>query len=227
MPALPPYPNVVKVEHLFEVGGDLDALVRWHVAYTGGPPTNADCVALATSIYASLTARLVGFLNTDSDFLGVRVTDLSSSTAGSGEHLFTTTGTRGGESLPANVAVLMSMPIARRYRGGKPRSYWPFFDAGDLLTRQTWEAASVAALTASMALYISDIAIKTSGTTALGGLVSVSYYEGFTSVLNPITGRTRDVPKVRSAAIAPDPILSFSISDEISSQRRRDLRHVS
>ncbi|MGH9123011.1 MAG: hypothetical protein ACRDYC_13890, partial [Acidimicrobiales bacterium] len=59
-----------------------------------------------------------------------------------------------------------------------------------------------------------------------GSLSSISYYKGFTSVLNPVTGRTRDVPKVRAGADLPVPIdtvTALIVNPKPGSQRRRQL----
>jgi len=221
MPPLPPYPGVLRVTTPFAISSDVSVGTTLHFAYTGTPPSDATCVTLANDIEALGVTNLVPLLQADTSLLGAIVLDLSSSTGGTGQNNTHTGGTRGTALLSAATCALQSMKIARRYRGGKPRAYWPFGEATDLSSPQAWSGAAITAFTNGLSTYITDISALSVGGTILGGLVNISYYSGFTTVLNPVTGRTRDVPKVRAVAIAPDPILSWEISPNIATQRRR------
>lgn len=222
MPALPDYPGVLKIETLFTVGTDADVSTRLHALYSGTPPSNATCVTIAHDIFNLAVTNLVPLLANENSLTGVTVTDLTTPTSGVGEYLTTEAGTRGaGDPLPAEVCALDNLQISRRYRGGKPRAYWPFGIGSDILSPSAWESASITAFEVGRNAYTNGIeALSVSGC-ILGAIVSISYYQGFTSVLNPITGRTRDVPKVRTAAITPDVITGYAINPKPGSQRRR------
>ena len=194
-----------------------------HFGYTGTPPSDAVCTSIASDIYTAAVSGLIPLLNTNNNLTGVSVQDLSSSTSGFGEHLAATDGSRAGEPLPAAVATLYSSAIARRYRGGKPRTYWPFGSASDVLNPSAWESAFVSAAQSGLDGYVAAIASLSVSGTILGARVSISYYESFTSVYNPITGRTKNPPKVRTVAIAPDLILSSAVKGSPATQRRRSL----
>jgi len=223
MPALPDYPGVLKIRTLFAMTADIDIGTALHFTYTGTAPTDATCNTIANDCEALGVTDLVPMLDANTSLTGVEVTDLSSPTAGHGLNATHTGGSRGGNFLPAAACVLQSMKIARRYRGGKPRAYWPFGVAQDLNDQQKWLSASIAQFTTALTNYIAGIeALSVSGT-ILGNQVSISYYSGFTTVLNPVTGRTRDVPKVRPAAITPDAIVSWEVNPNVASQRRRNL----
>lgn len=222
MPPLPNIPGVIKIRHRHTIAGDTDVLVIWHWAYTGGPPTDTDCANLADDIAGYYATDMLGLLNGNITFTGIDVTDLSGPSAGFGTVTVSHAGTRSGGDLAAGTAMLVSMPIARRYRGGKPRSYWPWGVSGDLVDQNTWDSTIISAAESLLATYTGQFPGTSQGSTVLSDHVSVSYYEGFTSVLNPITGRTRDVPKVRTGAIPVDPILAYTPSVKVSSQRRRN-----
>lgn len=224
MPALPNYPSVLRVDHLFDVGTDANALVRWHVSYTGSLPTPANCNAFATAIDALAVTSLIPLMSDSVSLLGIKIVDLTSDTASEGEYLTTHAGTRGSAFLGAGTAALVNMPISRRYRGGKPRSYWPFGVQGDLQTPNTWNSSFLTAVLGGLETYLGGIEGIVEGSTTLGTLVSISYYHGFTAVENPITGRTRDVPLVRTAAITPDVVTGLVPSTKVASQRRRNLQ---
>lgn len=221
MPPLPDVPGVLKVRWLHTLPDGSPAQVVWHLTYTGGPPSDADCVTLATLFYDSYSGAAGPVITGDTIMAGVDVTDLTTATSGAGTHVGTTAGSYTGVATPAQAAVLCSMPIARRYRGGKPRSYWPWLGVNALTSEGQWSTTAIAECQTAVTTLQSEIVGQSAGTTVIAGHVSVSYYEGFTSVLNPVTGRTRDVPKVRTGAIPVDPILSLACQTNPATQRRR------
>lgn len=224
MPALPDYPNVLRVDYDFQVGEDLAARCRQHCRWSGTTPTNAILTAVAADFVTAFQTNLRSLLSSHNALLSIEVTDLTSPTGASGIDTTGFLGTRGGTALPGMVAALVNQPFARRYRGGKSRTYWPFLVVEDLLTEQHWQAATISEVDTQFQLYADEVvAIAEGGTLLSGGFVSISYYQGFTAVLNPITGRTRDVPKVRTAAIAPDQIAAFNLNARPATQRRRAL----
>lgn len=222
MPPLVPQPGVIKITYTFTVGGDANAQVRQFISYTGGPPSGTDLGTIAANVRAPIGILFALQMDADTTFDNIIMQDLSSDTGGEGIGTGTTVGTRTGSSLGADSAVLVNYPITRRYRGGKPRNYWPFFTADDLYSRNAWLSGSVSAMDTVMSELRADLAGATAGTTVLGQLVNVSYYQGFTSVTNIITGRTRDVAKPRTVAIAPDTLGTAVTSSIVASQRRRD-----
>lgn len=224
MPPLPSQPNVLSVVLGWDVGADASVSTKLHFTYSGTAPANAVCATIATDIYGFAVSDLVPLVHPDNNLTGVIVTDLTSPTSGFGDHLAVTAGSRSGTPLAAGTAVLTNTKIPRRYRGGKPRNYWPFGIAEDLLTPTAWKTASVAAFLAGAAGWVDSVlTIVESGTTIVT-MCSISQYAGFTAVTNPITGRTRDVPKVRAAAIPPDLFNGFSVNTKPASQRRRNLQ---
>jgi hypothetical protein len=223
MPPLVPQPGVLKITTRFNIGEDLDVGTRWFFSYTGTPWTDAQAVTASASILASFVTRLIAVLGTDNKVVGVTVEDLSTPTSAFGETFATTVGTRGGTPLPAGSCCLVNHTILRRYRGGKPRTYWPLLNADDLLDPQTWKGTSINDVNVGLTLYFDDIRALAVGAVVITNLVNVSYYHGFTPVLNPITGRTRDVPTPRAVAIAPDVVQSFVCNPRVGSQRRRNL----
>lgn len=221
MPALPPYPNVMRIQTLWTVGADLNVESTIHLLWTGSAPSNATCVALATSTHAQAVTWMVPELSVDNDLRGIIFTDLTTDTAGTGEFLTTVPGSKAGDPNAASVCALSNFGISRRYRGGKPRVYWPIGTADDLLSPSLWKPASVTAFEAAINGYMGAVQGLSSGGTTMGALVNISYYQGFTAVVNPITGRTRDVPKVRTVGIAPDLVTSSLVNPKPGSQRRR------
>jgi hypothetical protein len=117
--------------------------------------------------------------------------------------------------------MLVNYVIGRRYRGGKPRSYFPWGSSQEIFTRQSWNPTFVTNVDSGLAAYFSAVIGTTVGGTTLTEHVNVSYYSGFTVVTNPVTHRARNVPTVRAVPVV-DNILSFAASSRPASQRRRN-----
>ena len=217
-----PVANALRADLLWTDSEDSNALTRLHFAYAGTPPSAADCINIASGIEASLIARIREYWAPSVQCRGVDVIDLSADDAHSGVYLSTTAGTRGGAILPAGACVLVNSHIARRYRGGKPRSYLPLLIAGDLADAQTWVEATRAALEAAWATFVADIALVTAGGTEVGGPISISYYQGYLPGRPRSNGHLMYAPAPR-AVPKVDPILSQTVNRKPGSQRRRNL----
>jgi hypothetical protein len=109
--------------------------------------------------------------------------------------------------------------IARRYRGGKPRSYFPFGVAGDYATDATWSGSLVTAVNSGVTAFYAAIAALSIGAMGTLAHVNLSYYKGFTNVTNP-SGRERAVPTYRSSALL-DTVTGYSAKTVMGSQKRR------
>ena len=220
MPALPSVPNVLRADLQFSIPSAGVIHTRFMFRYSGGPPNSTDATNLAADIY-SPAAAMASFWDAETGLEGVEVTDLSSPSGGQGVHAQATVGTRAGGELTGGTAVLVNYLIARRYRGGKPRSYLPWFTSSDLANRDAWVSGSLTALDSALSTFFAAVIGLNSGTTTIEDHVNVSYYEGFTVVTNPVTGRARNVPKVRTTPEV-DVITSFAVSPRPASQRRRN-----
>jgi hypothetical protein len=220
VPALPPVANVLRVETEFYVGSNTTVFTRLFFRYSGSAPSNGDCAALAATIRAAAVSHLVPVLANANGLENVTVQDLSSLSGGVGTATGSTPGTLGTDANPAGVAVLANYGIQRRYRGGKPRSYWPIGDRGALVSPNAWSASAVSSFTGAITGYTGAIVGLVQGGTTIGGQVNVSYYSGFTSVQNPVTHRWRNVPTLR-AVPAVDAIATTTVNVKPGNQRRR------
>lgn len=220
MTPLPLVPGVLKARLLFTVGSDTTVGTGLFFRYTGGAPSNSDAVSLATDILTAAAAEFPALMFTEDALTGVDVQDLSSDTSGDGEALGSHAGTLAGGTIPASAAFLVNHAISRRYRGGRPRSYFPFGAQSELQTGQTWASAFVASVTSAFDAFLASCIGATGGSTEISNHVNVSYYSGFTSVENPITHRWRNVPTLRTDPVV-DLITGSVGSVRVSSQRRR------
>lgn len=223
MPALPPVPGVVRLRMIHQVSEDTNAGVGFFVQYTGTAPTAAQLNTFCQAVAGAWDSNLKAFASLDVKLLEVTAVDLSSSSGAVGSFLDGTTGTRTGHPLPASTSLLVNYHVNRRYRGGKPRSYFPFLVAEDLSDEQTWLAATLTAFTTAWNAFVA--AIVGAGWTGAGSLshVNVSYYEGFASVQNPVTHRWKNLSTPRATPVV-DAITAVAINPKPGSQRRRMLR---
>jgi len=224
VPALPDAPQILRVEFQFQPTPSKVCKVRQHWRYTGGPPTNADCVAFANEAMTEFAAAGGAALMRSAWTLeSTFVTDLTGPTMGMGGSTHSAIpGTRdsgSGHTLPDDVAVLANYSVGRRFRGGHPREYWPFGEAEDLLDQRTWSGALLAAVDTFISTYLAAFAAFTTGSTSLNAQVLLSYYEGF-RVVDGSTGRARNVPLVRAAPLI-DALAFIGSNHGIASQRRR------
>jgi hypothetical protein len=218
MPPLPAVPNVLKASLDWSISSDVSARTGLFFSYSGTEPNNAACTALAGDIYAAFAVNN-GDWDVDTSLIGCEVIDLSSTTGGVGLHSGSVPGSL-TQPISGASSVLANYLIARRYRGGRPRSYWPFGDASVVGNRQTWEATFITGVTTHLTAAFGAVIGATSGGTTITNHVNVSYYDGFTVVTSPTTGRARNVPKLRSVPLV-DAIVGFNVATRIANQRRR------
>lgn len=218
MPALPTVPNVLRADLHWSISSDVNARTSLFFAYSGTAPNGTDCESLANTIVTAM-GSWGEYWDVDTTLLGCTVTDLSSSSGGVGAHNVSIAGTR-PNPMSGATSVLVNYQISRRYRGGKPRSYLPWGDAGDIGNRQTWNATRVGLWGTALAEFFAACIGATAGGTTISQHVNVSYYSGFTVITSPTTGRARNVPTLRGTPVVST-ISSFTVSTKIANQRRR------
>jgi hypothetical protein len=218
MPALPTVPNVLKATLQWTVSSDVSVGTGLFFEYSGTAPDNSACLSLAATIFAAW-ALPEDHWDVDTSLVGVKVVDLSSLTGGVGEHAGTVVGAL-TSPLSGATALLVNYQLARRYRGGRPRSYLPWGDATKLGNRQTWDGSFISSCTTVVGNAFTACIGATAGGTTITNHVNVSYYEGFTVQTNPGTGRAKNVPTLRSSPLV-NTIAGFSVATRVANQRRR------
>jgi hypothetical protein len=222
MPPLPSVPNVLVIQLKLTVGR-ANVLSRVHVRYASAAPSREDLNRYATTIDAGIGWHLLPLCSTEVRTNEVMVTDLTSMSAARGIASSDQAGTREGLPNGAAVAALINFRVARRYRGGKPRIYAPFFVSSDIRPGLTWSEDALSAGTAGWSSFISVVLNDAPPTLRVVEQVNVSLYEGFEVVMDERTGRSRNVSQLRAGGAAVDKITGFSINPKLGSQRGRNL----
>jgi hypothetical protein len=210
MPPLPPVPNVMK----FTIEGST-GLHPWtnvlHWTYTGGVPTDANCIAFSGVLFAAWSTDFAALMLAGSTITKATCVDLTSALGSSGETLGTVDGTRTGGTVPSSASVLIKKTISRRYRGGHPRTYIFAGADTDLDDSAHWAAGLTGAVFTAYTAVRTAMDLVTEGSTSLGTEVIVSYVD---TVTNPVPPHRRTVPLIF-------PVGTFSVEALVATQRRR------
>jgi hypothetical protein len=224
MPPLPSVPKVVRLNFILsDPGADINIQNRLFMQYPGTPPTDIELSTFAGAALTSWGTRFASLIAAGLVFAEVQAEDLSSPTSAVGFATGAVTASRAGAPLGQGSAMVVSHQIARRYRGGHPRSYLYAGTAVDLANPQTFDNTITTGVETAYTNMIGDIASAPwTGSGALAQ-VSVSYFAGFTVVVNPITHRSRNVPTLRGAPVIDTVVLNVT-NPRMASQRRRNGR---
>ena len=184
------------------------------MAYTGVVPDATTLLTWLTSdVQAPWETLLEAEGSTDLSAVSIEAQDLGSPTGGSATVTPTAVGARTGDFAPASACVVCSWEINRRYRGGHPRTYFPFGTAGtyESGSAKLWYTGFIAACQTAIGTFKSAIEGTSTAGTDFTTLVSVSYYD---RVINPVAPYRRTDPVV-------DPVVALTVKQRICTQRRR------
>lgn len=182
-----------------------------HAQYTAGTPTAADLNTIASQFRLAWGTLQSTIVSSSSSITQVLVIDTGSVTGNSGLDNVPVAGIGTGASAVANIAMTLSWKIARRYRGGHPRSYLCGIVESAFLDQNHWVHANAAAVAGRGNTFIAAINALTYPSTGLLKLGSWSYYKGTDSSGKPIL---RPTPVF-------DAFLSCAVDYRIDTQRRR------
>jgi len=201
----PIVPGVIMFEFLWTQDAGPAANIL-HCQYTGGPPSTTDLLVLAHDVAEAFwTDPVQADYPSSTVFVGVRATDLASDTGAVGEYPVGTAGTAEDPGTPAGCSMMVNYQIARRYRGGHPRSYFPALANGAVDTPGTWDSTVVSDFNTVLAAVFVAMNSSTSGTTDLSGQCCVSYVDDNAYRVDNLV----------------EPVTGMSASNRIRTQRRR------
>lgn len=213
MPPLPSVPGVVKLI-ISSSRSDSDIENILHIGYSGSPPAAANLTSYLGT-YFNIATSIMFNAEGSTDLIGVttEAIDLSSDTGASATETFTATGTRTGDFAPASASVVTSWTIGRRYRGGHPRTYWPFGTAGtyEAGSSKLWDSTFIGDVETKVGAWQAAITNVTVAATVFNDLVNVSYVS---KEVNPDPPYRRPTPVV-------DVITAAVVKQRICTQRRR------
>jgi hypothetical protein len=220
MPALPSPGKVIRIDHIFNLSEDTKAKCHLFYGYTGSSPSVAQLETMATALLGYWTSgTMSGLLANEYSLDQILITDLSSDTGAVASESGPVAGTRGSTFLPASTSLLTSWSIGRRYRGGHPRTYWPFGIDSDLQDGQTWKDELISSAQTAFTDYLAGIvdSVWPGGGSLLQ--VAVSFYQGFRA-FEGSTGRWRNINTPRTVPLVDD-VTNFIVQHGIAQLRKR------
>lgn len=219
MPERPSPGAVLQVEFKTSTGGSHLGGSRFFLSYTGGAPSSSDLNSLASDVSSAWGTHIAPRVANAEALENVTITDLSSDTANIGTWSGSVAGTNSGGALIASAAALVNHTVARRYRGGRPRTYVRAGTETDLASENQWSTDFLTDMLTAWEGWIAEILAATGIGITLTNIVNVSWYKGNTVFTTP-SGRARNIPVLRTTPVV-DPITSSTVAVKIGSQRRR------
>jgi len=222
VPVPPLVANVIR----FRCTGTLQNDAAWgnrlYVSYSGGPPSVSNMLTLAEGVSSAWSTDLSAFQSSAVTLTAVDAVDLSATDGAANTADVTIAGTGESTQLPNQVAAVIKFDLSRRYRGGKPKMFLAGIPTNVIADDSHFTSAFCDDLGSAMNSFNSTIKATFADTTTLTGIVNVSFYEGFTSVENPVTHRWRNIPSYRGTPLV-DAVGGFTVDPVYGSQKRRRL----
>lgn len=220
MPALPSPGKVVRVTLQFTDGSDTNILNRIYFSYTGSVSA-ADCTSINNKIDTGWGSSMATNITSNVQLISVTTSDLSSATGAEVTTTYTTAGSNAGTKLASGTAIVMQNKLARKYRGGHPRTYIAGMPEAALLNANTWVTATANNALSGWIQVLNAVVSSPPADLGVVAQVNVSYYQGFSVITSPTTGRSRNVPKLRTTPVV-DVVQSVGVNLKVGSQRRRN-----
>lgn len=220
MPALPDVPQVLRIDLRGSLSTDVDVLTRLFFKYSGTAPANSDLITMASAI-ATAWEDAKNLYSGEFFLTYIEVTDLTTTSSAQGTWSGSVEGTNDGGILTAGSCFLVNYQIARRYRGGKPRTYLPIGATSNLTSERAWNSDFVTDVQDLWGAFITAILALPAGPAALLWQANVSYYGPPNRYVGVAPARVKTYSTVRDAAIV-DEVLGTTYSSIPASQRRRN-----
>lgn len=195
MPPLPPIPGVAKII-VKQTMASVNVFNVLHARNAGGQAwSGSECATLAAAVRSAWVSNFIPLQTSSLTLNDVTAIDLTSNTGAEGSATGSTAGSQAGSTLSSNAAGCVTWKIARRYRGGHPRTYIAGFIFSQTSNPNTWSATHVTNVTNAATALRTAI----NGLTVAGGAVSMvvpHYVVGGVRLTNPdwsiITGLVVD-----------------------------------
>lgn len=217
-PPLPASP-CVRVRLIYTQTDGAEAGSRFYLSYTGSAPTVANLNTLASDIASQWATDIAPLCGSAFALTEIDILDIATNSGNSGLWTGSHSGTAATNNLSSNAATNVEFQIARRYRGGKPRMYFPPGTVEQSANGGNWGSTYISLVNTNVVAFFNAIEALSIG--SMGSLthVNLSYYQGFKNVTNS-SGRERAVPTYRTTALV-ETVTGYSCKKLIGSQRRR------
>jgi len=222
--ASPPLPDVPCVRVGLDYSDSASKFgSRFYLSYTGGPLSGDDCAALAATVATQWGATVASQIASAYSLVGVDVLDIATHSGLSGQDTTVHAGgNTGGSAVPVQCAINVEFGIGRRYRGGKPRMYFPPAPSTAMADPSHWVSGLVTSMNGEIGDFFTAVLAGAPAAGAPWKHVSLSFYAGSTGVIYDAGHEGRTDETYRATALHDD-ITGYSTKAVIGSQRRRRL----
>jgi len=220
VPPLPSAGQVVRAQLKWSDAADVNVSNTLYFGYSGSGPNAADCHDFMLAFVNALGTHN-GLWTASTMLLGGECTDLSTESGAQGIVNLSYDGDLAGTDLAGGTCLVASYLISRRYRGGKPRNYFPWGSSSSLASRQAWAGDFTTSCASAINASVAAVVGNTYGGMTITNHVNVSYYAGSRVVISPTTGRAKNVSILRASPLV-NPITGVAILASPGSQRRRN-----
>jgi hypothetical protein len=218
-PVPPPSTPCVRVRLDYVNSDDSLASSRFFLSYAGAAPSAATLDTLASDVSAAWGTHIAPNVGSVWTLAGVDIVDITTESGAFGTWGGSIAGGAGGTQLPSQVAVNVEFNLQVRYRGGKPRIFFPAPETSDQQDSANWSNTFVTGMGSAVTAFFAEIEALSLGSIGALAHVDISYYQGFKNVTNS-SGRTRAVPQYRDTALVRG-ISGYAVKKLMSSQKRR------
>jgi len=218
MAALPAVPNVARIVYHHTLGTDSNVVNANHCRFTG-TTDEASLNNWALAITNSWVTHIAPLVSSALVLNAVEVVDLTSNTAAEGSNVANHPGTGAVPAVPANVALVISYQINRRYRGGRPRQYMAGLSANELSDEDHWLTTTINSWEAAYELHQTTVAQFSGGSVTASAIVNVGYYSNHTWEQDQ-HGNWHKIPTLLSSPHV-DVVNGYIAQPIVGTQRRR------
>ena len=202
------------------IGEDVRAQTKLHAHYSdSSPPSGANLNTLAGVVHTAYATNLKPLCTSQVTLRTILITDLSDNTIPVGIWTGSEVGSlAAGGNNPANICVCMNHKVARRYKGGHPRNYFPFGGTLSQSDAQTWSGGFIGTVNTGWANFAGAL-LGATPPPQLDHMANVSYvlghhYHGEANAKNKLVIDYRTSPLT-------EPIVSTTANTRICTQNRR------
>lgn len=219
MPPLPNVPGVARLRLTWSSPPNSNIQTHMYMNFTGAMSAT-DAATWSGTLFNAIGNAWKTHMSSFVHLRELELTDLTSATGVQVVHAGDIAGLVVDGVVSNATCVVTEWEIARRYRGGKARTYWPGGTESATIDTESWDPTFVTNWTGDFDALILALDAAGPGAIGLAFMVAVSYFQGFTVNLRPPLR-----PQVRAALRVGGPVVDTITAAEVRSkfgtQRRR------
>jgi hypothetical protein len=193
-------------------------LYHWKPASSSEGWSQVDLGLLAQTVFEKWTSTLAFQAATNVSLHQVAAADLTDSAGLTDLYIDSPShGQESGVLMPSSLCVVVQNIILSRYRGGHPRTYWPFGSEDDLQDEAHWTPGFASGVADAVAQFVSQI-VNTAFSFGSSELNHVCLRYQWEYNLDEVHHKYN---KIRTGLLGVFPVQGYNGDVEVGTQRRR------